>query len=183
MSARFALAAVGVLVLAGCAASPVTEPDPEPVPSDEVEAEDCLVGTWALDVADYAAQSQEYVLGLGIPLEDFAMSGAGQLGFTPDGLVAVDIDLRTTGTLVAGDQRIPIDVPSVYTASGDWSRVDDASIQFDNWAKVTDTPDVPPEVDLPALDVTQLTDVAAECDAGELSLSGSGAPLSAHWTR
>lgn len=111
------------------------------------------------------------------------MSGGGKLTFTPDGLVSADVGLRTSGTIVAGDQRVPVDVPSTYSATGDWSRTGDESLQFDNWAKVVEDEGVPPDVDLPALDVTQLTDVEAQCSADSLYLAGPGAPIGALWTR
>lgn len=184
MFRRAALALVGVALLAGCTVSPTPDPDvTDPRPPGEVEPEDCVVGTWTLDVPAYAAESEAYITGLGIPMVDFAMTGAGEMTFTPDGLVAVDIGLVTSGTLVAGDQLIPISVPSTYTATGDWSRTDDEELQFDNWAKVVIDEGVPPDVDLPALDVTQLTDVDAFCSSDGLYLAGPGAPLGAAWDR
>jgi hypothetical protein len=171
-----------VALLAGCAGSPGPDPDAtDPRPPGVQEPDDCLVGTWNLDVPAYAAESEAYLLGLGIPIVGFAMGGAGTLTFTADGLVSVDIALQTTGTLVAGDQSIPIDVPSGYTATGDWSRTGDETVQFDNWAKLTEAP--ASDVDVPAPDYTQLADVEATCTAGELYLAAPGAPIGATWVR
>jgi hypothetical protein len=175
-----------VLLLAGCT-PPAEEPSP-PGDAEEAESEvqDCLVGAWQLDVADYGAQSADYLSGLGVPIVDVAMSGAGTLTFTEDNLVAVDIALTTTGTIVVPDHSVPLSVPSTYTASGDWSRVDDDTVQFDNWSRVdADEAPValPDDAEVPALDFTQLSDVAANCDAGSLSLAAPGVPLTSNWTR
>lgn len=177
---------IAALLLVGCAPPQEPRPDPDvtdPRPPGVVEEEDCVVGSWALDVAAYEAESEAYLTGLGIPITDFAMSGAGSIIFTSDGLVSTDIALVTSGTLVAGDQLIPISVPSTYTAAGDWSRTDIEAIQLDNWLKVETDEGVPPDVDIPALDVTQLTDVDAFCSSDSLYLAGPGAPLGAQWRR
>ncbi len=176
-------AALVVVLLAGCT-PPGPDPDAtDPRPPGEVESDDCLVGTWNLDVPAYANESELYVTGLGIPIVEFAMDGAGELTFTSDGLVSVDIALRTSGVLIAGDQRIPVDVPSAYTATGDWSRTGENTAQFDNWSRVGETDPLTPEVDLPALDFTQLADIEAECSADELYLAGPGVPIGATWHR
>jgi len=176
---------IALALLAGCAISPVPEDDTDPVPNDPgtVDSEDCIVGTWNLDVPAYSSESEEYVLGLGIPIEGFDMSGAGKLTFTADGLVAADVALTTTGTIVAGETRVPLSVPSTYTATGDWSRTDLEVLQFDNWAKVDETDDIPPEVDIPSLDVTQLSNVEATCSADQLFLYAPGAPVGSTWLR
>lgn len=168
--------------LAGCTA-PAETPDAEPAPSAE---QPCLVGTWQLDVPDYAAQSEAFVLGLGLPIEGFAMTGAGTITFTADGLVATDIDLRTTGTIVADDTRVPLDQPSSYTGSGDWATgADPDTVDLANWANVPD-PDVPFDPDappVPTIDYTDIPTVSAVCTADDLVLQGPGAPLSALWHR
>lgn len=176
-------AAIAVVLLTGCSA-PGPDPDAtDPRPPGQTQDDDCLVGTWTLDVPDYSSQSEAYLTGLGIPIEGFAMEGAGTLAFTPDGLVSVDIGLQTSGTLVAGDQSIPISVPSAYSATGDWSRTGEHTVQFDNWAKVTESEGTTPEVEIPVPDYTQLSDVDATCTADELTLVGAGAPLGATWRR
>lgn len=179
------VAATALLLLAGCSA-PAASPDPDAGSGDAPASDSpCIVGTWTLDVADYAAQSKEYVLGLGLPIDGFAMDGTGTITFTDDGLVATDILLHTTGTIVAGDTRVPLDQSSGYTGSGDWSTgADPDSIDLANWANVPD-PDVPadPDAATPAIDYTGIPSVSAPCTANELTLQAPGAPLSAHWTR
>lgn len=190
MRAVIPVVLVTAVLLAGCAPSPA-DPEPDsadanatgPQPPGAVDSDDCLVGTWNLDVPAYASESEAYLVGLGIPLDDFAMDGAGKLTLTTDGLASVDIDVRTAATLVAGDQLIPIDVPSSYTATGDWSRTGDDTAQFDNWAKVTEEEGIPPEIDLPSFDATQLADVQARCSSNELSLAAPGAPIGSNWYR
>lgn len=165
--------AIFAIVLTGCAAA--VEPDP----AAREEAQDCVVGTWNLDVATYAADSEAFLQSTGIPVESFAMDGSGKLTFTEDGLVSADVDLNTA--LVAGG--VAIEAPSTYVATGDWSRSSDDALRFDNWARVSDEPDIPSEVELPELDLTQLVDVAAECSDNALFIQGSEAPFGAHWTR
>ncbi|WP_395641086.1 hypothetical protein [Pseudolysinimonas sp.] len=176
------LAAAAVLAMTGCTA-PAETPDADPPSSTD---QPCLVGTWQLDVADYAAQSEAFVLGLGLPIEGFAMTGAGTITFTADGLVATDIDLRTTGTIVAGDTRVPLDQPSAYTGSGDWAAgAGPDTVDLANWANVPD-PDVPVSPDappVPAIDYTDIPTVSAVCTEDDLLLQGPDAPLSALWHR
>lgn len=177
MLRRTALALAGVIVLAGCSAT--TPAEPEPLPPGDAASDDCAVGTWNLDVAAYSSDSEAYLQSLGIPLESFAMDGQGKLTLTGDGLVAADIALQTT-VVVAGNS---ISAPSEYTATGDWSRTGDEALQFDNWARVGDEPDIPPEVDVPDLDVTQLAGVTAQCSATDLYLQGPDAPFGSRWVR
>ncbi len=171
------------IALSGCATTADSGPrDEGPAPTQQP----CIVGTWNLDVPDYEAQSAEFVLGLEIPIEDFSMTGAGTIQFTPDGLVATDIGLTTTGTIVAGDARVPLNVPSGYTASGDWSVSDDgSSIDLANWSNVPD-PAIPADAaapPIPAIDYTDIPTVSATCTETTLVLQGPGAPLSAKWIR
>ena len=185
MPARTVPAVLGIALITaalstGCSATPVADPAvTDPAPPGEVDAQDCAVGTWNLDVAAYAADSEAFLLSTGLPLESFVMDGAGKLTFTDDGLVSTEISLATT-VVVAG---ATIGAPSDYTATGDWSRTGDETLQFDNWARVGDEPDIPPEVDLPQLDVTQLADVTAECSASTLFLQGAAAPFGSSWMR
>jgi len=180
-----AVAATALLLLAGCGApggSPGTEPDPDPAPEAEVP---CVVGTWQLDVADYAAQSEAFVLGLGLPIVGFGMDGAGTITFTADGLVATEVDLTTTGTIVAGETSVPLNQRSVYTGSGDWATGSAAdTIDLANWANVPDESfPADPEAAVPAIDYTDIPTVAATCTATDLVLQAPGAPLSALWHR
>jgi hypothetical protein len=178
-----ALAATALLLASCTAPGGTPEPDPEVPPAAD---EPCIVGTWQLDVADYAAQSEAFVLGLGLPIEDFGMTGAGEITFTADGLVATDIALTTTGTIVAGDTRVPVNQPSAYTGSGDWAAgTDPDTIDLSDWANVPDpdvatSPDAPP---VPAIDYTDIPTVTASCTANDLVLQGPDAPLSALWHR
>jgi hypothetical protein len=173
-----------LLLLAGCTAPGGDPIDEEPVQPGGADVP-CVVGTWQLDVADYASQSEAFVLGLGLPIVGFAMGGAGTITFTEDGLVATDIALTTTGTIVAGDTSVPLDQLSAYSGSGDWATGSSAdTIDLENWANVPD-PDVPvdPDAPVPAIDYTDIPTVSAACSANELVLRGPDAPLSARWTR
>lgn len=183
-----ALTVVAVSLIAACGSPGGSGPEPEPdAGGDEPVVETpCIVGTWQLDVADYAAQSEAFVLGLGVPIEGFAMTGTGTIQFTADGLVATDIALTSTGTIVAGDVRVPFSTPSAYTGSGDWSDPGDGeTIDLANWATVpaSDVAVDPAAPEVPAIDYTDIPTVTATCTADSLVLQGPGAPLAAVWTR
>ena len=185
MRTHFIAGAAALLLLAGCTAPGGQPTDEEPAEQPGGDETPCVVGTWQLDVADYANQSEAFVLGLGLPIVGFAMTGAGTITFTEDGLVATDIALTTTGTIVAGDTSVPLDQLSAYTGSGDWATGSTAgSIDLENWANVPD-PDAPvdPDAAVPAIDYTDIPTVSAACSANELVLQGPDAPLSARWTR
>lgn len=176
-------AGITILLLAGCTAG---GPTPAPDGDDPGADAPCIVGTWSLDVADYAAQSEEFVLGLGLPIEGFEMTGSGKITFTDDGLVAADIALETSGTIVAGGQSIPFVQPSVYTSSGDWALgADPDTIDLENWANIPDAdyPVDPEAPAIPAIDFTDIPSVTAPCTATTLTLQGPDAPLAANWTR
>lgn len=175
------LTAAALLLLAGCTAP---TGDPAEDPGGDVETP-CVVATWQLDVADYAAQSEEFVLGLGAPIEGFAMTGAGTITFTDDGLVATDIALTTTGTIVAGETSVPLNQASAYSGSGDWAvGATPDTIDLANWANLPG-PDAidDPAAPVPAIDYTDIPTVQAACSANELVLQAPDAPLSARWTR
>ena len=182
-----AVPAFAALLLAGCAPAADAEPDPDPAdPRSSGEQQPCIVGSWKLDVADYWTQSEAYVLGIGLPIVDFAMDGAGTIQFTGDGLISTDIDLTTTGTIVAGDTRVPLNTRSAYTATGDWNAGDDLdSIDLANWVSLPDpsVPVDPAAPPIPAIDYTDVDAVMAFCTEDFLVLQAPGAPLSARWTR
>lgn len=179
----FATASLVLLSACSTGGTPPSEPaDPADAPTAESP---CVVGIWQLDVADYAAQSEAFVLGLGLPITEFGMTGAGTITFTADGLVATDISLTTTGTIVAGDTTVPLNQLSAYTGSGDWSLGSDAeTLDLANWANVP-SPDAPasPDAPLPTIDYTDIPTVAAECSASDLVLQGPDAPFAALWHR
>lgn len=185
----FVAALSSTIALSGCAGTPETDPEPDLESGVEAESsasQPCVVGTWSLDVPDYEAQSAEYLQGLGIPIEDFAMTGAGTMQFTADGLVSGEIGLTSSGTIVVDDIRVPLNVPSSYTGSGDWSPGDDDStINFANWANVpgTDAPADPSAPPIPAIDYTDIPSVNATCTATTLVLQAPDAPLAAKWVR
>jgi len=87
---------VALLLLAGCSAPAPGDSGDDGSGGGDAETP-CIVGTWQLDVADYAAQSEAYVLGLGLPITGFAMEGSGTITFTEDGLVATEVALETSG--------------------------------------------------------------------------------------
>ena len=178
--------AMTAALLSACAATP--PPVSEPEPAAAAGSTPCIVGDWRLDVDDYAAQAEAYLLGLGLPIEDFAMQGEGSIRFTADGLVAADIALTTTGTIVAGDTSVPVEERSEYTASGDWSQSDDdTTLDLANWSTVPDPAlggsDGDGSFAVPTIDYTDMPAVTAECSTDTLLLQGPGAPMHALWRR
>jgi hypothetical protein len=152
-------------------------------PDDAIAADDCLIGDWILDVADYGARSSDYVTGLGIPITEFAMDGGGLLFFAADGSMQMNVDLTTSGVLVAGDARVPISVPSSYHATGTWSRPE-AEVDAINIEDVTEegTP-TSDEVPVPMFDFAANPRVFITCEPDLLILQGADAPISSFWTR
>lgn len=178
--------------LVGC--SPQPDPGPgettpgetSPPAGDPSAQQPCVVGGWSLDVPAYEAESESYLLGLGLPIEGFELTGAGNITFTADGLVATDVDLTSTGTIVAGDTRVPFNEPGHYIASGDWSLgADSTTIDLANWSSDA-APDVledPSSPGAPAIDYTGIPSIVVNCSEHELELIVPGAPLRTQWFR
>jgi hypothetical protein len=157
-------------------------------PDDPIAADDCLVGDWLLDVADYGAQSEAYLTGLGIPITDFAMDGSGFLAFGADGTVGVSIGLTTTGVLHGDDVAVPISVPGEYTANGTWSRpdADVDAIDIDVATQETDAGDATAgevSIPIPMLNFESNSRAFVICDGDSLTLQGADAPFGSLWTR
>lgn len=152
-------------------------------PDDAIAADDCLIGDWLLDVADYGAQSEGYVTGLGIPITEFGMDGSGLLFFAADGSMQVNVGLTTSGVLVADEARVPISVPSSYHATGTWSRPD-ADVDAIDIEDVTAESGASDEsVPVPMFDFEANPRVFITCEADMLILQGADAPISSVWTR
>jgi hypothetical protein len=183
MRTRIPVAVAATLILAGCTAAPAdpgTEPD---APAEPTVA--CEVGSWVLDVADFEAQSVEFLTAQGIPITDFVMTGDGSLDIGDDGYLAGVVSLTSAGTLVpSGAPPTDISVPSSYTFSGQWAVGDDPdTIDLSDWAQVADVGAPTPDVVAPFLDFTDVPTVSSACDDTSLRLQGPDAPLSALWHR
>lgn len=180
-------AVAGLLLLAGCTAPVGETTDETPVDQTGGDADiPCVVGTWTLDVPDYEAQSEAFLSGQGIPVEEFAMTGAGKVTFTADGLVSADVDLTVSASLEAGGVNVPIEQRTAYTGSGDWAEGDEpGSIDLENWAAVPkDGVENPVEEDgLPTIDFFDIPTIVTTCTADTLVLQGPDAPLAATWHR
>lgn len=178
-NARPAIAGAALLVaLAGCSAEPTPQ---EPANPESGGQQPCQVGYWLLDVPDYRSQSEAYMVGLGIPLEEYTMTGDGNLDIGADGFIAGVISLDSSGVFVAEDRRAPFETHSSSTFSGNWELGADAStIDLSNWVTVPDPavevePGDPP---VSALDFTDIPSVSAECTGDTLRLQVPDAPLS-----
>lgn len=182
------LAIVAVTTLAACSApaTPDTADDPTSTTAAGGADAPCVVGLWQLDVADYAAQMGAYLVNVGVPMTDFAATGEGTVEFTLDGVASTDIDLTSTGTIVAGDTSVPLTVRSVYTGTGDWSDPGDGvTIELENWVTEVDPTVVlePGAPELPAIDFTGIPLVEVTCTDDRLTLRGQDAPVPATFTR
>jgi len=179
MRTHLVVAVAAVSLLAGCAASTGDFGLP-----DEPEAP-CIVGTWQLDVADYSAQSESWLVSLNPDFVDFQMTGSGQVTFTSAHLTA-DIDLSSTVILLAGDQSVLTDGRNAYTGSGDWEPGDDeGTIDFTYWGTSPD-PGVVNTADsagLPTVDFFAVPSLSVVCTANSLELTSTGAPLTSRWHR
>jgi hypothetical protein len=182
------LTIVAVTTLAACSAptTPDSAADPTSASAGGGADAPCAVGLWQLDVADYAAQMDAYLLGIGIPITEFVATGEGTVEFTPDGLASTDIDLTSTGTLVSGDVSVPLTVRSVYTGTGDWSDPGDGlTIDLTNWVTEVDPTVVidPGAPEFPLIDFTGIPSVSVTCTDTRLTLRGPDAPVTATFTR
>lgn len=195
LTSWFALAGATSLFLAGCSVSPPAAPGPdEPAPAADADGQptECIVGTWELIVPDYALQADEYLTGLGIPVENFAMDGAQVLTLTEDGLLAVDTDLTSTGDLVAGSTTLPFSITTVETATAEWGwdagdLAGDGTIAIAEYLVVESATETAGEaaaagVEPPVPTLGESAQLTVDCDANNLLLQGGG-PLSAVFAR
>jgi hypothetical protein len=182
-------AALLLLVLTACGGAgsgtqeELVDDGVEGQPDDPIAAEDCLIGDWLLDVEELARQSGDYLVGLSIPITDYAMDGGGILTFGADGAMAVNIDVTTTGVLHGDDVAVPITVPSHYNASGTWSRpdADVDAIDIENATEETSSGDE--SLPLPLFDFESNPHAFVVCDGDFLSVQGEGSPFGTVWTR
>lgn len=181
MRTPLAITASSVLLLAGCSAGTGDFGLPDEPAADAP----CIVGTWNLDVADYSAQSEAWLVSLNSDYIDVAVSGSAQARFTDGGLTA-DVDLTTDVILLAGEQPVASQGRSAYTGSGDWEPGEDAgTIDFTYWATSPD-PGVVGTAEaagLPTVDFFAVPSLAVTCTATQLELTSAGAPLTARWYR
>lgn len=192
-----ALAGASALVLAGCSTGAPATPEPadpgaETQPDPGGQPTDCIVGTWELIVPDYAIQAETYLLGLGIPVEGFGMDGSQVLTLTEDGLLLVETDLTSTGTLVTESIEFPFSVTTLESATAEWGwdageLSGDGTIEIAEYRVVeseTETAEEAAEagVEPPVPALGDEATLVVDCDAQNLLLQGTG-PLTAVWSR
>ncbi|MBX3088075.1 MAG: hypothetical protein KF742_06265 [Cryobacterium sp.] len=178
------LVGIAALTLSGCGVSP--SPDSEDDRNEGNADAPCVVGTWDLDVAEYEASSIGYFASLGLPIQDFAMEGEGTIRFVEEGLVASEIGLRMTGSIVAGEVSVPFDTPSSYQGSGDWATgTSPDTIDFSNWATVPGSSESgdPLAPSVPTIDYSSMPSVNVQCTADTLRIQAPEAPFASVWHR
>jgi len=177
-------AAALLVVLSGCAGAPEPAP-PDPArpaaPSGDASGGDtaCVIGSWLLDVDDYRAQAEAYLLLLGIPLEAFDLTGTMILDITP-----VYFSLSAAMVTSAVVHGVPISEPQEFSGGADWAweADDETTLSLDAWAwgvepaDTGDAPVAPPFIDPGA-------PASVTCEGDRLSLQGDGAPLVGHFIR
>lgn len=156
--------------------------DPAPTESEEQEPRnvlaECLTGTWQLDTADYLAQSTNYLLGLGVPLDALDVAGTQQLTFAADGYYSQSTDLTWTGSVLGN----PISVRDGSLGEAEWA-VEDDTLAITEWGWVVApgqnaaelAPGVPAP-SFPAISLEGLTTDGITC-GDTLTLQAGGAPL------
>jgi hypothetical protein len=176
---RFATTSIAVALLAsaltGCVPSATL---PSGTLPDEVPVEDCLIGSWLLDLDDYAAQSQAWVVDLGIPMESLTYSGTYRIELTDNGddLLFTAIAQLTTSAVVHGT---PISGSESWFGESAFTWADESheSITLDDWGY---TEDLNIEGDIPGVGVLypeEAGTITMACSGDTMSLSGPGAPL------
>lgn len=104
----FALAALAVLLLAGCSADApstrTTSPDPVS-PGAEVDPYPtaCVVGSWTADVDDLAAQLGDALAGTGMDVVTTRAAGTQTVTFDEDGPFRFDNDVAFAADIRIGD--------------------------------------------------------------------------------
>ena len=169
------------LALTGCApGSPADEPPPATGDDSATDPLDCLVGgPWELDLADYAAQAEPWMAGLGIPISDFTMSGRQTVQFTSDGLMSVVTDVVSAGTLHTRDGDVAVSVPSTLGGSGDFSMNGASMMTIENWSNDTPVAEAADDEGFtsPVLDFSTIDSVGVTCQPGLLSLTAPDSPF------
>lgn len=197
LASTLALTGATALLLAGCAIDPPPTPDPvdpgaEGQPDPGGQPTECIVGEWQLVVGVYSIDAERYLLDLGAPVEGFLMSGAQFLTLTEDGLMLVETDLTSTGTIVTESVDFPFTVRSVENATAEWgwSASDvagDGTIEIAEYRVVDSEIETPEEaaeagVEPPVPVFGQESALDVNCDDQTLLLTGGG-PLSAVFER
>lgn len=180
--------AVAALALTACAPPGGTTPEVDPGSGAGGEGsgaeQPCFVGNWALDLDRYATDSELYMTGLGIPIQDFAMTGAGIAQFGSDGAADITIEVVSTGTIVVPDASIPVSVPSGYHGAGSWAPRSESD-HFDLVDFSEESTATPTEggAELPAITFAGPSGVEFACVGDTLFLQGPDGVIPSYWNR
>jgi uncharacterized lipoprotein NlpE involved in copper resistance len=179
---------VAILLLSGC--TPTTpDPDrPDDSSGGEIapDADVCVVGTWDLDLANYRDQAEAYLATTGVPIQDLVIDGSQVLQVGPSGIIQVETNVTTSGTIVVRDYTGPVSAHTESVENGDWEFADDGTLTIAHWTTVSEDPastDATEDVPVGAVDFSGMPSVTALCDGDSLFLQGQDAPLGSYWTR
>lgn len=182
-------------LLFGCAGADESAPEPSsdtaaaersesPTQEPMLEENDtgCMVGQWALDVDDYGAQSTEWIVSLGVPLDHLTLSGSQTLTITHE-LFGIGTDMHADASVMGQ----PIATTTQYAGSGEWWWDGEGSptITITDWAYTVDPPWTDPAAPAPPplFDPAGGEPIITDCDGDSLSLRGADAPLTGNFTR
>lgn len=133
-------AAAGIVLLAGCASTPATEPTPDAPPGDEpvaITSDECLVDrTWSLDVQDLGGQLRAHLEETGMPIVNLVADGEMTLVFAGDG-IANSVGDVTFAIAIQPDGAPATTVEQRQYGSGygswDWQTPDSDVVTFSDW--------------------------------------------------
>lgn len=171
-------ASFSLLLLAGCATvTGTTRPDP---PAGEIPEVHCIVGVWQLDTDDFAAQSEAYLVGLGMPINSLAMSGHQTITIN-DGPTELYFGITTDLTTDAVVQGVAVSARSTWAGDSPFVFADGANdaIELTGWSYIIEPGAPAAEAPPPAsfVDPTSTEPVQVVCSGDTLSVHGAGAPL------
>jgi hypothetical protein len=196
MRTRFGWAAAAILVLAGCSATPATEPAPDTGTEDEpaaITTSECLVDrTWDLDVQDLGGQLRAQLEETGMPIVNLVADGAMTMEFFGDGIANSVGDVTFVIAIQPdGSPATTVEQRQYGSGVGPWAfeRADSDVVVFSDWesdwvieAKMmvggssAEAPfDLPPSL-------TDGEDMTVACVGDTLTTFTPGNPFIRYWT-
>lgn len=188
MKTTTASIALCVLLLAGCTPTTTNSDEPADSTGGEIAADEdnCLVGVWDLDLANYREQAQAFLTSMEVPVQDLVMDGSQVLSIGPSGIIQLDTNVTTSGTIVVAGFTGPVSAHTETVENGDWELGDDGTLTISNWTSVSDASTATEgadDVPVGAVDFSEIPTIATICNGDSLFLQGPDAPLGSYWNR